>query len=126
MTAPTSSSCASSSALPRDARQPGTDSSLSSVPPVWPSPRPDSCGTATPQAATSGASGRGILSPTPPGEGLSAGGRGGPGEVLAPPAGGVLVGGRSREPGEVHPLPRRDHRCRPALDLTPSHAVEQD
>jgi len=47
------------------------DSSLSSVPPVWPSPRPESCGTATPQAATSGHSGRLILSPTPPVECLS-------------------------------------------------------
>jgi hypothetical protein len=44
---------------------------LSSVPPVWPSPRPDSCGTATPNAATSGASGSVILSPTPPVECLS-------------------------------------------------------
>jgi hypothetical protein len=48
---------------------------LSSVPPVWPSPRPDSCGTATPQAATSGASGSVVLSPTPPVECLSAVGR---------------------------------------------------
>ncbi len=51
--------------------QPGIDSSLSSVPPVWPSPRPESCGTATPNVATSGASGRVILSPTPPVECLS-------------------------------------------------------
>jgi hypothetical protein len=29
---------------------------LSSVPPVWPSPRPESCGTAAPHAATSGTS----------------------------------------------------------------------
>ncbi len=78
MTAPTSSSWASISALDRLARQPGMDSSLSSVPPVWPSPRPDSCGTATPQAATSGASGRVILSPTPPVECLSAVGRDSP------------------------------------------------
>ena len=42
---------------------------------MWPSPRPDSCGTATPQAATSGASGSVILSPTPPVECLSAVGR---------------------------------------------------
>ena len=40
-----------------------------------PSSRPDSWGTATPQAATSGASGRAILSPTPPVECLSAVGR---------------------------------------------------
>ena len=42
---------------------------------MWPRPRPDSWGTATPQAATSGASGRVILSPTPPVECLSAVGR---------------------------------------------------
>ena len=52
------------------------DSSLSSVPPVCPSPRPDSCGTAAPHAATSGASGSVILSPTPPVECLSTVGRG--------------------------------------------------
>ena len=42
---------------------------------MWPRPRPDSWGTATPQAATSGASGSVILSPTPPVECLSAVGR---------------------------------------------------
>ena len=45
---------------------------------MWPSPRPDSCGTATPQAATSGANGSVILSPTPPVECLSAVGRDSP------------------------------------------------
>ena len=75
MTAPTDSSWASISALVRLARQPGMASSLSSVPPVWPSPRPDSCGTAAPQAATSGARGSVILSPTPPVECLSTVGR---------------------------------------------------
>ena len=75
MTAPTSSSCASISSLVSEARHPGIDSSLSSVPPVWPSPRPESCGTATPHAATSGASGSVILSPTPPVECLSLVGR---------------------------------------------------
>ena len=42
------------------------------MPPVCPSPRPESCGTATPNDATSGISGRVILSPTPPVECLSA------------------------------------------------------
>ena len=42
---------------------------------MWPRPRPESWGTATPQAATRGASGRVILSPTPPVECLSAVGR---------------------------------------------------
>ena len=47
------------------------DSSLSSVPPVWPSPRPAACGTAPPHAITTGTSGMVILSPTPPVECLS-------------------------------------------------------
>ena len=106
MTAPTSSSWANISSLESAARQPGIDSSLSRVPPVWPRPRPESWGTATPQAATSGASGRVILSPDA--------------------AGRVLVGGRARQRGEVHPLPRRDHRVGPAGDLAQVHAVEQD
>ena len=42
---------------------------------MWPRPRPESCGTATPHAATSGASGSVILSPTPPVECLSVVGR---------------------------------------------------
>ena len=54
------------------ARHPGIASSLSRVPPVCPRPRPDSCGTATPKHATSGARGSVILSPTPPVECLSA------------------------------------------------------
>ena len=47
------------------------DSSLSSVPPVCPSPRPAACGTAPPHAITTGTSGMVILSPTPPVECLS-------------------------------------------------------
>src|SRR4051812_7730059 len=46
-------------------------SSLSSVPPVWPRPRPEIIGTEPPQAATIGASSRLTLSPTPPVECLS-------------------------------------------------------
>ncbi len=46
-------------------------SSLSSVPPVWPSPRPEIIGTGTPHAATRGASTSETLSPTPPVECLS-------------------------------------------------------
>lgn len=75
MTAPVVSRTCSISSLDSSARQPGIDSSLSRVPPVWPRPRPESWGTAAPQAATSGASGRVILSPTPPVECLSAVGR---------------------------------------------------
>ena len=47
------------------------DSSLSSVPPVWPSARPDIIGTTTPAAAASGATMKLVLSPTPPVECLS-------------------------------------------------------
>ena len=42
------------------------DSSLSSVPPVCPNPRPETIGTMQPQAAANGASSRLTLSPTPP------------------------------------------------------------
>ena len=48
MTAPTSSRICIIRSLLRSACQPGMASSLSSVPPVWPRPRPESCGTATP------------------------------------------------------------------------------
>ena len=58
-----------------EARQPGIDSNLSKVPPVWPNPLPDSCGTAAPHDATNGTSGKVILSPTPPVECLSTVGR---------------------------------------------------
>jgi hypothetical protein len=47
-------------------RKPGIDSSLSSVPPVCPSARPDIIGTTTPHAAASGARISDVLSPTPP------------------------------------------------------------
>ena len=75
MTQPTRRSAAIISAGDRAARQPGMASSLSSVPPVWPRPRPDSCGTAAPHAATSGARMSETLSPTPPVECLSTVGR---------------------------------------------------
>ena len=47
-------------------RNPGMASSLSMVPPVWPSPRPDSFATGAPQAATRGMRTSEVLSPTPP------------------------------------------------------------
>ena len=58
---------------PRSSSQenPSIDSSLSSVPPVAPSPRPEIIGTCSPQAAKAGASGIETLSPTPPVECLS-------------------------------------------------------
>jgi hypothetical protein len=52
-------------------RKPGIDSSLSSVPPVWPSPRPLIFPNGTPQAATIGPTASDVLSPTPPVECLS-------------------------------------------------------
>ena len=106
ITAPTASSCAMNSSLVSFARQPGIDSSLSSVPPVCPRPRPESCGTATPNDATSGASGSVILSPTPPVECLS-----------------VVVFFR---PGEVERLAGGDHRLREVADLVALHAADED
>ena len=47
-------------------QQPGMDSSLSSVPPVCPRPRPDILATVPPHAATSGATTSVVVSPTPP------------------------------------------------------------
>ena len=82
---PSAPSIARISSPVRSARQPGMDSSLSKVPPVCPSPRPDSWGTLTPKTATSGASGRVILSPTPPVECLSAVGRGRPEKSMRSP-----------------------------------------
>ena len=64
-------SCARNSSMVRLVRKPGMDSSLSSVPPVWPSARPEIMGTMTPAAAASGAAIRLVLSPTPPVECLS-------------------------------------------------------
>ena len=55
----------------RSMRKPGIDSSLSSVPPVKPSPLPLIFATGTPQAATTGPRTSVILSPTPPVECLS-------------------------------------------------------
>ena len=54
-----------------DTEQPGMDSSLSSVPPVWPSPRPLILAIFTPHEAAMGATMSVVLSPTPPVECLS-------------------------------------------------------
>jgi hypothetical protein len=69
--APTSRTCPRTRLPVRSAVKPAIDSSLSNVPPVWPSPRPEACGTAAPHAATTATSGSVILSPTPPVECLS-------------------------------------------------------
>ena len=68
---PCFASCSLNSSIVRSVRKPGMDSSLSSVPPVWPSPRPDIIGTTTPAAAARGADIILVLSPTPPVECLS-------------------------------------------------------
>ncbi len=68
---PSSESCLVNSSAERLVRKPGIDSSLSRVPPVWPSARPDIIGTTTPAAAAKGATIRLVLSPTPPVECLS-------------------------------------------------------
>ena len=52
---------------------------------MWPRPRPDSCGTATPKEATSGAKGSVTLSPTPPVECLSTVGRARPEKSIRSP-----------------------------------------
>ncbi len=75
ITAPTSRSTEIISSGASAARQPGIDSILSSVPPVWPRPRPESWGMAAPQAAISGDKTSETLSPTPPVECLSTVGR---------------------------------------------------
>ena len=64
---------------------------------MWPRPRPESWGTAAPQAATSGARTSETLSPTPPVECLSTVGR--------------------DSPREVEPLARVDHRGGPRREL---------
>jgi hypothetical protein len=66
MAQPMVASAAFISSSERFTRKPGIASSLSSVPPVWPRPRPDIMGTGTPHAAASGARIKEVLSPTPP------------------------------------------------------------
>ena len=75
ITQPAVCSTARISSFRNEDRHPLMASSLSRVPPVWPRPRPDSCGTAAPQLATSGARISDTLSPTPPVECLSTVGR---------------------------------------------------
>jgi hypothetical protein len=72
-------------------------SSLSSVPPVWPRPRPEIIGTKPPHAAASGASISETLSPTPPVECLSTTG---PAAVARPVehGAGFHHGARQRDP----------------------------
>ena len=82
------------------------DSSLSSVPPVWPSPRPDIIGTTTPAAAASGATMRLVLSPTPPVECLS-----------------TFTPGTGRQ---VHRFAGAQHAFREPADFAVGHPREED
>mmetsp|Transcript_1057 Transcript_1057/g.2601 ORF Transcript_1057/g.2601 Transcript_1057/m.2601 type:complete len:204 (-) Transcript_1057:154-765(-) len=75
ITTPISESCFRISSMESSVRNPGIDSSLSSVPPVCPNPRPDIIGTHSPSEAARGASASETLSPTPPVECLSTTGR---------------------------------------------------
>ena len=68
---PHSPSTRGNSSTGRFTRKPAIASSLSSVPPVCPSPRPLIIGTVSPPAATIGARISEVLSPTPPVECLS-------------------------------------------------------
>src|SRR5438128_2139104 len=68
---PTSRTCWMNRSGSRSTVTPGTDSSLSSVPPVCARARPLSFGTFTPQAAANGPATSVTLSPTPPVECLS-------------------------------------------------------
>ena len=72
---------------------------------MWPRPRPESWGTATPQAATSGASGRVILSPTPPVECLSAVGRESVEKSIRSPEA-IIARGPARDLARFMPLSR--------------------
>ena len=102
---PIVSICSRASASVRSVRKPGIDSSLSSVPPVWPSDRPDIIGTATPSDATSGASTSETLSPTPPVECLSMRGR--------------------PEIGEIEPVAAQEHRLGERGRLAAIEAAEK-
>ncbi len=106
ITAPTDSSWSNISWLESAARHPGIDSSLSSVPPVWPRPAAGELGYGDPAGRDERCERQR--------------------DLVADPAGGVLVGGRSGQLREIHPLPRRDHRVGPAGDLAAVHPVEQD
>ena len=106
MLVPTVRSASLNSSTDRPTRNPGIDSSLSSVPPVCPSPRPDIFGTMTPQDAASGASAIDTLSPTPP--------------VLCLP---TFTPGNV---GEIHALARPQHRVGEPGGFLRRHAPPHD
>ena len=68
---PISRTCSTNASVVSSTSNPGIASSLSSVPPVCPSPRPLIFPNGTPQAATIGPTASVVLSPTPPVECLS-------------------------------------------------------
>ena len=93
---------------------------------MWPRPRPDSCGTATPQAATSGASGSVILSPTPPVECLSAVGRDSAEKSIRSPDA-IIAAVQRRDLAAVHAVEQDRHRQRRHLlvgDVAPRVGVD--
>ena len=71
MKTPIFASCARASSSLSETLKPGMLSSLSSVPPVMPRPRPEIMGTHRPSQASSGARTSETLSPMPPVECLS-------------------------------------------------------
>jgi hypothetical protein len=66
MAQPIRSTCSRIAAVDIATEKPGIASSLSSVPPVCPRPRPDIFAKASPAAAIRGTSTSEVLSPTPP------------------------------------------------------------
>ena len=95
----------------RSVRSPGIDSSLSSVPPVCPSPRPESLATARPRAAASGAKTRVTPSATPPVECLSTVGRSRPTKRTVSPE---AMSARVRASVSAPSMPRSKHAIRKA------------
>ncbi len=92
--------------------KPGIASSLSSVPPVWPRPRPLIMGTMRPPAAATGARTRDVLSPTPPVECLSTL-RFGMSEKSRTSPERSMVSVRNADSGGVMPLQQHGHQpCR--------------
>ena len=99
--------------------------SLSSVPPVWPSPRPEIIGTKRPQAATIGASIRLTLSPTPPLECLSTTGPGSARLFHSSCAPERIEGKRKRHPfGRRHAA--KEHRHGEGRDLALAQTAVMD
>src|SRR5688572_14568691 len=102
---PTSAMMRLYSSSERAMRKPGMLSSLSSVPPVWPRPRPDIFGTTTPHAAASGEHDR---------------------DLVANTAGAVLADLDPRNVIEVDAIAGIGHRFGEPCRLHRVHALEHD